>query len=36
MNLATAIFWPGTDFGFVMMTNVGGANAEAAFKKLAE
>jgi CubicO group peptidase (beta-lactamase class C family) len=35
MNLATAMFWPGTDFGFVMMTNIGGAGADAAFKKLA-
>ncbi len=35
MNLATAMFWPGTDFGFVMMTNIGGATADRALKKLA-
>ncbi|MBV8829318.1 MAG: hypothetical protein JO108_08855 [Acidobacteriaceae bacterium] len=35
MNLATARFWPSSDFGFVMMTNVGGHSADAAFRKLA-
>jgi CubicO group peptidase (beta-lactamase class C family) len=35
MNLATAMFWPGTDFGFVMMTNVGGQPSDEALKKLA-
>ncbi len=35
MNLATAMFWPGTDFGFVMMTNVGGQAADEGLKKLA-
>jgi CubicO group peptidase (beta-lactamase class C family) len=36
INLATAMFWPGTDFGFVMMTNVGGKPADGALRKLAE
>jgi hypothetical protein len=35
MNLATATFWPGTDFGFVMMTNIGGQPADEALRKLA-
>jgi CubicO group peptidase (beta-lactamase class C family) len=35
MNLANAMFWPGTDFGFVMMTNIGGPRADEAFRKLA-
>jgi CubicO group peptidase (beta-lactamase class C family) len=35
MNLATAMFWPGTDFGFVMMTNIGGKSSDEALKKLA-
>lgn len=35
MNLATAMFWPGTDFGFVMMTNVGGQPSDDALRKLA-
>jgi CubicO group peptidase (beta-lactamase class C family) len=35
INLATAMFWPGTDFGFVMMTNIGGQGADQAFRKLA-
>lgn len=35
MNLATAMFWPGTDFGFVMMTNIGGPRADEALRKLA-
>lgn len=30
MNLATAMFWPGTDFGFVMMTNIGDPTADEA------
>lgn len=35
MNLATAMFWPGADFGFVMMTNIGGQPADEALRKLA-
>jgi CubicO group peptidase (beta-lactamase class C family) len=35
MNLALAMLWPGSDFGLVMMTNVGGNGADAAFRKLA-
>ena len=35
MNLATAMFWPGSDFGFVMMTNVAGQPSDAALRKLA-
>ena len=35
MNLATAMFWPRTDFGFVMMTNIGGSTADKALQKLA-
>ena len=35
MNLATATFWPGTDFGFVMMTNIAGQPADEALRKLA-
>jgi CubicO group peptidase (beta-lactamase class C family) len=35
MNLATAMFWPGTDFGFVMMTNIAGSRADQALQKLA-
>ena len=35
INLATAMFWPGTDFGFVMMTNIGGQPADEALRKLA-
>ena len=35
MNLATAMFWPGADFGFVMMTNIGGPAADRALRKLA-
>jgi CubicO group peptidase (beta-lactamase class C family) len=35
MNLAMAMFWPGTDFGFVMMTNVAGHPSDEALKKLA-
>ena len=35
LNLATATFWPGTDFGFVMMTNIGGHRADEALRKLA-
>jgi len=36
LNLATVMFWPGTDFGFVMMTNIGGKPADGALRKLAE
>lgn len=35
MNLATAMFWPGKDFGFVMMTNIGGQPSDQALRKLA-
>jgi hypothetical protein len=35
LNLATATFWPGTDFGFVVMTNITDAAADAALRKLA-
>jgi CubicO group peptidase (beta-lactamase class C family) len=35
MNLASATFWPGMDFGFVIMTNIGGPGADEAFMKLA-
>jgi CubicO group peptidase (beta-lactamase class C family) len=35
MNLAAAMFWPETDFGFVMMTNIAGPAADRALKKLA-
>jgi CubicO group peptidase (beta-lactamase class C family) len=35
MNLATATFWPGTDFGFVMMTNISGKPSDEALRKLA-
>jgi CubicO group peptidase (beta-lactamase class C family) len=35
LNLALAMFWPEKDFGFVMMTNIGGQGADEAFKKLA-
>jgi CubicO group peptidase (beta-lactamase class C family) len=35
MNLATAMFWPGTDFGFVMMTNIAGKSGDDALRKLA-
>jgi CubicO group peptidase (beta-lactamase class C family) len=35
MNLAIAMFWPDTDFGFVMMTNIAGAAADQALSKLA-
>jgi CubicO group peptidase (beta-lactamase class C family) len=35
MNLATAMFWPDANFGFVMMTNISGPAADNAFKKLA-
>jgi CubicO group peptidase (beta-lactamase class C family) len=34
MNLARAAFWPSKDFGFVIMTNIGGQNADAAFNQL--
>jgi CubicO group peptidase (beta-lactamase class C family) len=35
MNLATAMFWSGTDFGFVMMTNIAGSTGDQALQKLA-
>jgi CubicO group peptidase (beta-lactamase class C family) len=35
MNLAIAMFWPETDFGFVLMTNVSGNAADDALGKLA-
>jgi CubicO group peptidase (beta-lactamase class C family) len=35
MNLAMALFWPGTDFGFVMMTNIAGQPSDEALRKLA-
>jgi hypothetical protein len=34
MNLAIAMFWPDTDFGFVMMTNIAAAAADQALGKL--
>lgn len=34
MNLAIAMFWPETDFGFVLMTNIAGAAADKALLKL--
>jgi CubicO group peptidase (beta-lactamase class C family) len=36
MNLASATFWPGMDFGFVLMTNIAGRGADEAFRKLSE
>ncbi len=35
MNLASAMFWPKMDFGFVMMTNISGKPSDDAFRKLA-
>jgi hypothetical protein len=35
MNLATVMFWPEQDSGFVMMTNIAGAAADEALGKLA-
>jgi CubicO group peptidase (beta-lactamase class C family) len=35
MNLAIAMFWPETDFGFVMMTNIASTAADEALRKLA-
>jgi CubicO group peptidase (beta-lactamase class C family) len=35
MNLAVAMFSPESDFGFVMMTNIGGKGADEATRKLA-
>jgi CubicO group peptidase (beta-lactamase class C family) len=35
MNLASATFWPEMDFGFVIMTNIGGSGADGALRKLA-
>lgn len=34
MNLANATFWPDSDFGFVIMTNIGGTAADEALRKL--
>ena len=34
MNLARAAFWPSKDFGFVIMTNISGPQADAAFNQL--
>jgi CubicO group peptidase (beta-lactamase class C family) len=36
VNLATAYFWPGDDFGFVVMTNISGQPADEALLKLAQ
>jgi CubicO group peptidase (beta-lactamase class C family) len=36
MNLAMAIFWPDTDVAMVMMTNIGGAQADTALRAIAE
>jgi CubicO group peptidase (beta-lactamase class C family) len=35
MNLALAMFWPETDFGFVIVTNSAGTRADEALRKLA-
>jgi CubicO group peptidase (beta-lactamase class C family) len=35
MNLALAMFWPESDFGFVIMTNIEGTAADEALRKLA-
>ena len=35
-NLALATIWPEKDFGFVIMTNIGGKNADAALRKLSQ
>jgi hypothetical protein len=35
MNLAIAMFWPQTDFRFVMMTNISTPAADEALRKLA-
>jgi CubicO group peptidase (beta-lactamase class C family) len=35
LNLALAMFWPKTDFGFVIVTNIAGARADEAVRKLA-
>ena len=34
-SLAVAMFWPGTDFGFMMMTNIAGTAADEALRNLA-
>jgi CubicO group peptidase (beta-lactamase class C family) len=34
LNLATATFWPGTDFGYVLMTNISGQPSDEALRKL--
>jgi hypothetical protein len=35
LNLASAMFWPKSNFGFVMTTNIGGPSADEALNKLA-
>ena len=35
-NLALATIWPEKDFGFVIMTNIGGKGADAALRKLGQ
>jgi hypothetical protein len=35
LNLASAMFWPKSNFGFLMMTNIGGPSADEALNKLA-
>jgi CubicO group peptidase (beta-lactamase class C family) len=35
-NLAVVTIWPQSDFGFVLMTNIGGKDADAALRKLSE
>jgi hypothetical protein len=35
MNLALAMFWPESDFGFVIMTNIADTAADEALRKLA-
>ena len=36
LNLATAVFLPGADFGFVIMTNISGKGADDALHKLTQ
>ena len=36
MNLASIMFWPDLDFGFVLMTNIAGNSADQALRKLSE
>jgi hypothetical protein len=35
MNLALAMFWPKSHFGFVIVTNIAGTQADEALRKLA-